>query len=56
MGGVGAGVGEPLPAVVAAEGFVSGMDPDMLLQKLYNECSVPDPGFVLLYVDLIQYF
>ncbi len=33
MGGVGAGVGEALAAVVAAEGFVSGMDANMLLRK-----------------------
>ncbi len=33
MGGVGAGVGESLAAVVAAEGFVSGMDANMLLRE-----------------------
>jgi len=32
VGGVGAGVGESFAAVVAAEGLVSGVDTDMLLQ------------------------
>ena len=35
MGGVGARVGESLAAVAALEGFVSGMDPHMLLQTIY---------------------
>jgi hypothetical protein len=37
VGGVGAGVGESLAAVVAAEGFVSGMDANMLLRYKKNE-------------------
>jgi hypothetical protein len=32
VGGVGAGVGEPLAAVVAGERLVPGVDPDMLLR------------------------